>query len=222
MGGKRFIIRVRTAQNEEFEMPELILQKCVKLQHISQVIEQGQNPGISLPILFYHSKYEKRHLMLIFNYCLCKARSQLAFPLKCNKIENNLEQIDQEFVKDVKDNFNELTLLMKIAKDLGCESFYQLMAACLASWFRCRTHKDVQTELKLQEDRRQEEYMKRLRDSTEKLKFFIDWRTYPELVQYTEQQRIQQHQLKEKMELERQAKLQQATLAKQSKPNPQD
>jgi len=38
---------------------------------------------------------------------------------------------------------------MKAAKTLGCEPFYQLIAAAIASWFRRRTIRDVNLELRL-------------------------------------------------------------------------
>lgn len=38
---------------------------------------------------------------------------------------------------------------MAAAKVLGCEGFYQLIAAAIASWFRRRTINDVNRELKL-------------------------------------------------------------------------
>ena len=39
--------------------------------------------------------------------------------------------------------------LMRASKQLGCEPFYQLMAASIASWFRKRTIREVNQELAL-------------------------------------------------------------------------
>ena len=38
---------------------------------------------------------------------------------------------------------------MKAAKQLGCEPMYQLMAASIASWFRKRNIRDVNSDLRL-------------------------------------------------------------------------
>ena len=40
---------------------------------------------------------------------------------------------------------------MKAAKILGCEPFYQMIAAAIASWFRMRTIRDVDNDLRLYE-----------------------------------------------------------------------
>ena len=39
---------------------------------------------------------------------------------------------------------------MRAARVLGCEAFYQLCAATIASWFRRRTMRDVNAALRLE------------------------------------------------------------------------
>jgi|TARA_B110000285_G_C15044365_1_gene573488 hypothetical protein len=46
--------------------------------------------------------------------------------------------------------------LMRASKQLGCEPFYQLMAAAIGSWFRKRTIRDVNLDLALDKNQQYE------------------------------------------------------------------
>ena len=58
---------------------------------------------------------------------------------------------DLELIKEYLDDFYTLKELMRTAKILGCEPFYQMIAASIASWFRRRTIRDVDNDLRLYE-----------------------------------------------------------------------
>jgi hypothetical protein len=95
-----------------------------------------------------------QHINVIVNYCqqrfFNKSSSGIPFPLSCNRLADNLvHPEDVNIISDYLDDFDQLKELMRAAKILGCEPFYQLAAAAIASWFRRRSIRDVVNELKL-------------------------------------------------------------------------
>lgn len=54
-----------------------------------------------------------------------------------------------DLIKGINEDFYQMKELMRAAKWLGCEPFYQLMAASIGSWFRKRNIRDVNVELAL-------------------------------------------------------------------------
>ena len=61
-----------------------------------------------------------------------------------NNLQDNVGiNNDWQYIKNYSENFQELKELMCAARVLGCEAFYQLCAAAIASWFRSKTMRDV-------------------------------------------------------------------------------
>lgn len=80
-----------------------------------------------------------------------KNNSGIPFPLSCNLLVDNMVNAEEcNLIKDNLEDFDQLKELMKTGKVLGCEPFYQLAAAAIASWFRRRSSRDVINELPLE------------------------------------------------------------------------
>ena len=67
-------------------------------------------------------------------------------------LEDNVGKFDYDFIQPHLSSFDGLLALFKAAKLMKVESLYQLCAAALASWFRCKCLEDVKKELGLQSD----------------------------------------------------------------------
>jgi hypothetical protein len=79
-----------------------------------------------------------------------KNNSGIPFPLSCNKLVDNMINVEEcNLIQDYLEDFDQLKELMKTGKSLGCEPFYQLAAAAIASWFRRRSIRDVINELSM-------------------------------------------------------------------------
>lgn len=101
---------------------------------------------------------KERHIKIIYQFCVnqgfTKTSTPIPFPLPCNELKehrNNVLAQDLALISDYLDDFQTLKELMRAAKILGCEPFYQMIAAAIASWFRRRTIKDVDNDLRLYE-----------------------------------------------------------------------
>ena len=81
---------------------------------------------------------------------------------------------------------------MRASKQLGCEPFYQLMAAAIGSWFRKRTIRDVNVELALDKNQQYEPLqlnVNEIVDSRKKFAHFIQKIEFPQMIHH--QQYIQ-------------------------------
>ena len=77
--------------------------------------------------------------------------SSIQYPLKCNALQDNhyVQEHEIHLLGHILDDFQEMKVLMSAAKKVGCETLYQFTAAALASWFRRRSIKDVNIDLRL-------------------------------------------------------------------------
>jgi REP element-mobilizing transposase RayT len=131
-------IKIISLEGHEIEQPYRITQMCRRI-----------NAKI------FRTDIKQDHLALIVDYCeqmhYVKNTTTLQFPLSMNNLEDNTGAVQEmQYIKEYVEDFQSLKELMRAAKTLGTEAFYQLCAAAIASWFRRKTMRDVNRELGLE------------------------------------------------------------------------
>ena len=127
-------------------VPFEITNMCRKIPQNIKTTPEGK--------LMMHTDVKALHLSIIVSYCQMKFfnknNSGIPFPLSCNKLVDNMINAEEcNLIQDYLEDFDQLKELMKTGKSLGCEPFYQLAAAAIASWFRRRSIRDVINELSM-------------------------------------------------------------------------